>query len=268
MDIKFIIAMVMALGVVFLLIYELNNIRSKIEKKINGIDQIMEKHNEDIKTIFKKETTKITDRYITHTNEMVQQMRKMNSIERQTVMMSDHFVEGDYEVEYEHDVDERCDQIPYLSDMNRLNCGQTDGVNCQAQCVKKIHTRDDSGMYMSATSGTNGVFIIKDDKNNILQSTKVVDTPKNKFENPRTKTKNGAPGTTGVRSAKANLLTVPRSSPVHRLPPCVPEIVPKDSDFLDTVKAICSDQRFELPDQRFELHGQSNESIFRFIAYF
>ena len=204
MDIKFIIAMVVALAVVFLLISELNNIRTKIEKKINGIDIIMEKHNDDIKSIFKKETTKITDRYILHTNDMVQQMRKMNSIERQTVMMSDHFVEGDYDVDQEYidnDNEGEHNQIPYLSDMNQTHCIKRDS-----------HLRDDSGLYMSTTSGTNGAFIIKDDKNNILQSTKVSDAPKKQFsaKNQKCESKNIAMGQVSTKSTGVNSNSTPR----------------------------------------------------------
>ncbi|XP_012556042.1 putative uncharacterized protein DDB_G0282133 [Hydra vulgaris] len=164
MDVKFIIAVIIALAVVFLLMSEISSLKTIFEKKINEIDSVIEKHNDDLKTILKKEMTKNSEKYISYTNDMLQQMRKMNSVERQTVMASDHFIEGGY-VDQNMINNKNYEQIPYLSDMNQT----------QYSNIVKTHNND-SGFYMSTTSDADTVFVAKDEKNNILQSAKISDS--------------------------------------------------------------------------------------------
>ena len=192
MDIKFIILLVLALTIVFLLISEISTLKTYIDKKLNDIDTIIEKHNDELKNIFKKESGKNTDKYISYTNDMLQQMRKMNSIERQAVMMSDHFGE-------DYGNDEKGDRLPYLSDTNPTQYGGG------GQNINK-----ETELYMSDTSPC--VFVVKDENNKILASTKLSDEPNQTIGNKNSKKQNNSNG----NHAKVELTETPLPIPNNR----------------------------------------------------
>lgn len=115
MDVKFVILLVVALAIVFLLISEIYALKSDMDKKFNDIDSLIEKNNEDIKSVMKKEINTVSSRFKTYTNEMLQQIRTMNSIEKQQItLVSDQFVEVDSD---DVDNNQTPGQIPYLSEM-------------------------------------------------------------------------------------------------------------------------------------------------------
>lgn len=176
MDVKFIIIILVALAIVFLLINEINALKLHFEKKFNGIDTVLEKHNDDLKTTFKKETNKHADKYVSYTNEMLQQMRKMNNIERQAVMMSDHFIEGFYGDE-DRDNNTKGMKIPYLSDTNQkqYHNKQNDVDNKKESTPYMSPTTDNDPENDGNEENNDGddEFYIKDENNNILNSTKV-----------------------------------------------------------------------------------------------
>lgn len=164
MDLKTIVILVVALVIVFFLIFEINAFKTDMNRKFADIDIIMEKQHDDMKTTLKKEILNVTVKFKTYTSELIQQIRTMNNIEKQTVtMMSDHFIE------IESNDDKH--QIPYLSEMN------------QVVDENKRKDANDSELYMSETSDANGDrcdFKVKDMDNNILTSTKISDgSPKN-----------------------------------------------------------------------------------------
>lgn len=163
MDIKLTILIVLALGLITLLIIEINSYKTNFERRFEVLESLIDKYDEDVISTIKKESNKVSEKYISYTNDMLQQMRKMNSIEKQTVMMSDHFMEGEYV-----DTDGiNSKNIPYLSDAQNQN----QNILNQPKYSQSKHS--DSKLYMSTTS--NDEFMIKDEKNNVLQSTRLSD---------------------------------------------------------------------------------------------
>jgi hypothetical protein len=144
MDIKFVILLVVALAIVFLLISEIYGLKSDMDKKFNDMDLLIEKNNEEIKNLMKKELNTVSTRFKTYTNEMIQQIRTMNSIEKQQITLaSDHFVENDSD-----DMDlnnPNLLQIPYLSEMPP---GNNEMVQGQGVCKR---TTKETEPYMSNT---------------------------------------------------------------------------------------------------------------------
>lgn len=207
MDVKFVVLLVVALAIVFLLVSEINALKTDMDKKFNEIDSILEKHNEDLKVTLKKETLTGAAKFKTYTSEMLQQIRTMNIIEKQPVMMSDHFIEVDSVEQTENPENlnnplatttknaHAC--IPYLSEMNPT---QYDGKNSDRKKEdvknnKHIQNKDkkedtkESGLYMSETEQSEeDQFKVKDEKNNVLNSTKMSDgKPEKKITKDRVK---------------------------------------------------------------------------------
>lgn len=130
MELKFIILLIIVLALIFLLFNEINTLKILFDKKNNIVN---EQHVNDIKQTIKRET----DNYKLYTTEMLSQIRRMNNIERQTIIMSDQFIETGNEQP----------NIMYLSDVNKPEVQE----------------------YMSTPSEK---FIVKDEQNNVLQSVK------------------------------------------------------------------------------------------------
>jgi len=130
MELKFIILLIIVLALIFLLFNEINTLKILFDKKNNIVN---EQHVNEIKQAIKRET----DNYKLYTTEMLSQIRRMNNIERQTIIMSDQFIETGNEQP----------NIMYLSDVNKPEVQE----------------------YMSTPSEK---FIVKDEQNNVLQSVK------------------------------------------------------------------------------------------------
>ena len=195
MDIKFVVLLVIAVAIVFLLVSEINATNTHIDKKFGEFESILDKQAEDLKLIMKKDLSANSTKFKTYTNEMLQQIRIMNAIETQPVIMSDHFIEAE-SIEQSDNQDiintnQKSDKInnsteknqnlhnikqhthmniPYLSEVNQSQIHNND---------KKIIDTKESSMYMSELDKSDiNKFKVKDEKNNILNSTKMSDKQK------------------------------------------------------------------------------------------
>ena len=195
MDVKFVILLSVALAIVFLLVSEINALKNDMDKKFNEIDLILEKYNEDVKTTLKKETNNGVSKFKTYTNEMLQQIRTMNCIEKQTVVTSDHFIEEDTIESPENFINSQTHpkkrtyiQIPYLSETNPNNYDRKKEVYSKDSNINKYKNDDtkESCLYMSETSEEKDQFKVKDNQNNIINSTKMNSSDK-KFKKISTK---------------------------------------------------------------------------------
>ena len=133
MEIKFIILLIIILALVFLLFNEINTLKILFDKKNIDGDKSIGHYINDVKQTIKLES----DNYKAYTTEMLSQIRRMNNIERQTIILSDQFIETGNDQQ----------NIMYLSDVN-----------------KPIEPE-----YMSTPSEK---FIVKDEQNNALNSVK------------------------------------------------------------------------------------------------
>lgn len=160
MDIKFILTLTIAI-VVVLLFYEFSSFKKNINRKLNDIENKFNTSNQEIHNTVKRELLNSNNKFKTYTSEMVQEIRKMNKIENQHVtLISDGYDED--ETVYSNK------NIPYLSDTNQL---------CVSPRKKVKKSTADESLYMSETENDH-MFIIKDDNNNILNSTHVNTTEK------------------------------------------------------------------------------------------
>ena len=154
MDFKFVILLIIAVAIVFLIISELNVLRSDMDKRFNDIDTLIDKHNEDIKMTIKKDINSIGTIYKSYTSDMVHQFRTMNSIEKQHVMMmSDNFAEEDSHNEY------TCN-IPYLSEGN---------VQLNESSESNLYKSAGSKTSSSSNQKTNDQFKVRDQFDNLLK---------------------------------------------------------------------------------------------------
>lgn len=137
MDLRFITLIIIVIIALYFCFNELNTLNNTYGKYC----MITETHIKDIKEVIKKET----ENYKIYTNDMLAQIRKMNNIEQQQVIMSDQFTENKGPNQHK--------QLAYLSDVN-----------------------DNAICYMSTRSDK---FIVKDDQiehpeNKIVENTQCI----------------------------------------------------------------------------------------------
>ena len=157
MDLKFIIIIGCMILMLVLIMNELNGLKRDVQRKIDGIDELIGKHIDELKIEYKKESNQSIIRYKTMTNEMISQFRTMNNLEKQSIAISDHFdIATDENKEKEKHTGKN---IPYLSEMNGT-----------IEFKKKSSSRE--SLYMSNTDKENNVFIIRDEFGTTLPSVK------------------------------------------------------------------------------------------------
>lgn len=139
MELKTIIIIILVLVATFVIINEILNIKNTIDKQFNSFDNILDRHVDDLKTSLKREINTSVINYKSYTNDMLQQIRMMNDVEKQTIIMSDQFIDED-----NSDDEPQNTKIQYLSDMNQsLN-----------QKNKTGEKSDDFEPYMSPASAS------------------------------------------------------------------------------------------------------------------
>jgi hypothetical protein len=129
MTIKFIIILVVIAVAIFILSQLINSAKNSIEEKIENNESLIQKQHTELVEMLKKEMASNYNKYKTSTNDMIQQFRIMNSMEKQHItMLSDDYVEMETE------------------NVN-LNMGTND-------------SKEPTKLYMSETTGTNNVEYI------------------------------------------------------------------------------------------------------------
>jgi hypothetical protein len=129
MTIKFIIILVVIAVAIFILSQLINSAKNSIEEKIENNESLIQKQHTELVDMLKKEMASNYNKYKTSTNDMIQQFRIMNSMEKQHItMLSDDYVEMETE------------------NVN-LNMGTND-------------SKEPTKLYMSETTGTNNVEYI------------------------------------------------------------------------------------------------------------
>lgn len=129
MTIKFIIILVVIAVAIFILSQLINSAKNSIEEKIENNESLIQKQHTELVEMLKKEMASNYNKYKTSTNDMIQQFRIMNSMEKQHItMLSDDYVE-----------------------METENVNLNMGTN---------ESKEPTKLYMSETTGTNNVEYI------------------------------------------------------------------------------------------------------------
>jgi len=129
MTIKFIIILVVIAVAIFILSQLINSAKNSIEEKIENNESLIQKQHTELVEMLKKEMASNYNKYKTSTNDMIQQFRIMNSMEKQHItMLSDDYVEM-----------------------------ETDNVNLN---MGTNESKEPTKLYMSETTGTNNVEYI------------------------------------------------------------------------------------------------------------
>ena len=98
MDFKFIIILVVIAIAIFILSQQISSIKTSIEEKFENYENLIQKNNTELNENLKKEMSNNCLKYKTMTNDMIQQIRLMNSMEKQhIIMLSDDYVEMETE---------------------------------------------------------------------------------------------------------------------------------------------------------------------------
>jgi hypothetical protein len=251
MDIKFVILLVVALAIVFLIMSEINALRTDIDKKFNEFDSLVEKNNENIKTVMKKEMSTANIKFKSYTNEMLQQIRQMNKIEQQSVLMMsdpDHFVEVD---------EDNRQQIPYLSEVPNLPV-QCNTANNKNNCnnLNGCEVAHESYPYMSDTD-KDSKFKVKDNLNNTLDSVKPTNKQPNVLQSDKRQKNNAPRGTMRIDNKHTIIITDSKKQ--------APTKVPKKANQTKNSKRAKThdedDEKIEDLAQNNKSDGKSNKII-------
>jgi hypothetical protein len=110
MDYKFIILLVVLLGLILFFTKELNSIRNDSDEKINKVIACVDSNSKLIRTNFKSELDGCINKIKTLNCDFVAQVRRMDNYESQPITaLSNHYTDSDSN-------DKKRNMIPYLSD--------------------------------------------------------------------------------------------------------------------------------------------------------
>lgn len=114
MDYKFIILLVMLLGIVLFFTRELENLRKDFEDKVVHIVSAVDNNGKSIRSKIQTDIGTCINKVKTHNMECIQQIRKMNTLGSQPITnMSNHYTDSDSDAQKGAK-----NNIKYLSDMN------------------------------------------------------------------------------------------------------------------------------------------------------
>lgn len=127
MDYKFLILLILLLGVIFLITKEMNKMRGEFEERNTQIMSIIDNSNKSIKNKIQNDVGLCISKIKTYNSEYIQQIRKMDALGSQPITnMSNHYTDS---VDSEKSKDNK-KKLQYLSDVRADNKNVTQNESC------------------------------------------------------------------------------------------------------------------------------------------
>jgi hypothetical protein len=176
---KLIVLIVVALALLLLIINEIMTLKSEMNKHVNAIETSIEKHNTEYLQVLKKEINNSNAKYKTYTNEMLQQIRTMNNLEKQNItVMSDRFVEAGSSYDKNNKNDEHGNHILYLSELSPVQAHRKEELYMSDTSSALYGTTKDNKLTSHKKNENLDEFAIRDENNDLLNSAKFNPTKK------------------------------------------------------------------------------------------